>query len=142
MARIQKYSQATTSPGGRSFYTNPRERTYRARAPITPALRKALAKRRKARHVEYLSALKGAQDTVYNQAVQLREGFGGHSAEYYTQEILQRGRLERSHRKPSRWNVFLKQQVKARNAGARVLSLRCVAVTQPNAQNYPPASEN
>jgi len=94
MARVRVYSQVTTPPGGRSLYTNPNKRTYKARAPITPALREALAERRKTRRMEYFSALKGAQNTVHKHAVQLREDFGGHSAEYYAQEILQHGRLE------------------------------------------------
>lgn len=89
-----------------------------ARAPVTPALRGILAKRREERRAEYTLALKAAQDTVYKHAVQLRETFGGHSVEYYVQEILQRGRLERLRWKTSRWNAFLRQQLRTRNAGA------------------------
>ena len=118
MARVRNNGQATASPGGRSFYTGVRKRTQRARAPTTPALREALAKRREERRTEYALALKGAQATVHEHAVQLREAFGGHSVDYYAQEILQRGRLEKARRKPSRWNMFLRQHIKARNAGA------------------------
>jgi len=67
--------------------------------------------------VEYQQALQGARDTVHQQAIQLRESFGGHTAEYYAQEILQRARLERGRRKPSRWNAYLRQELKTRNAG-------------------------
>jgi hypothetical protein len=123
MARLRTHGQVTVSPGGRSFYANPRKRTRRAKAPITPALREVLARRREERRAEYRSALKGARDTVHQQATQLREVFGGHSAEYYSQEILQRGRLERGRRKPSRWNAYLRHELKLRNAGTRVVAL-------------------
>ena len=118
MARLRTFGH-TASPGGRSFYSNPRKRTRRVRAPITPALRDALAKQRAARREDYTSALKEAQDAVQIRATQLRETFGGHSTEYYAQEILQRGRLERSRRKPSRWNAYLRQELKVRNEGMR-----------------------
>jgi hypothetical protein len=123
MARLRTHGQVTVSPGGRSFYANPRKPTCRAKAPITPALREVLARRREERRAEYRSALKGARDTVHQQATQLREVFGGHSAEYYSQEILQRGRLERGRRKPSRWNAYLRHKLKLRNAGTRVVAL-------------------
>lgn len=94
MTRLRTYGKVIASPGGRSFYSNPRKRTRRTKAPITPALREALAKRRGERRTEYHSALKDARDTIRRQAIQLRETFGGHSDEYYAQEIMQRGRLE------------------------------------------------
>lgn len=127
MARLRAYGNVVAYPGGRSFYTAPSKHTRRARAPVTPALRSALAKQRKERRAQYQSALHNARDTVRQQATQLRETFGGHAVEYYTQEILQRGRLERGRRKPSRWNAFLRQELKLRNAGAHILITLCVA---------------
>jgi len=122
MVRLRNYGDVIASPGGRSFYSNPRKRTRRPRkAPITPALKEALAKQREARRTEYTSALRGAQDTVQQHAIQLRETFGGHSTKYYAQEILQRGRLERSRRKPSRWNAYLREELRARNAGMEMV---------------------
>ena len=120
MPRLRTYGQVVASPNGRSFYSNPRKRGRRTRAPVTPALKAALAKQRKERWTEYKLALKDAQGTVRQQAVQLREAFGGHSTEYYKQEILQRGRLERVRRKPSRWNMYLRQELKLRNEGTFV----------------------
>lgn len=117
MARLRTYEKVVAAPGGRSFYSNPRKRIRRTRAPVTPALRKALATRREERQAEYQSALNNARSAVTQQASLLRETFGGHSAEYYTQEILQRGRLERGRRGPSRWNAYLRQELKTRNAG-------------------------
>ena len=75
----------------------------------------------------FYSALKETRNAIYQQATQLRETFGGHSAEYYTQEILQRGHLERGRRKPSRWNAFLHQELKAQNAGTPKLFTLSVA---------------
>ena len=123
MARLRTYGQVVASSNGRTFYSNPRKRTRKARAPITPALKEALAKQREERRNEYTQALKDAQNTVKNHAVQLREAFGGHSAEYYTQEILQRGRTERSRRKPSRWNAYLRHELKKRNEGMSFINL-------------------
>ena len=132
MVRLRNYGHITVSSGGRSFYSNPRKRTRRARAPVTPALKEALVKRREARRVEYTSALKDARNAIHTQATQLRELFGGHSTDYYTQEILQRGRLERARRRPSRWNAYLRQELKRRNAGTEVV------VSYAAAANYVP----
>ena len=85
-----------------------------------------MAKQREARRAEYTSALKDARDTVHKQATQLREVFGGHSADYYAQEILQRGRLERARRRPSRWNAYLRHELKIRNAGMEAVVLYVV----------------
>ena len=130
MARLRKYGDLIASPGGRSFYSNPRKCTCRAKAPITPALKEFLAKQREERRTEYYQALQGARNTIHQQATQLRESFGGHSAEYYAQEILQRGRLERVRRKPSRWNAYLRQELKIRNAGTSRLILFCGFTSQ------------
>lgn len=122
MARLRNYGAVIAAPGGRSFYSTPRKRIRRSKAPVTPALKKALAERRKERQAEYASALGDARSAVEKQATQLRETFGGHTTEYYTQEIMQRGRLERGRRKPSRWNAFLRQELKARNSGTEVVT--------------------
>ena len=143
MVRLRTYGQVLAFPGGRSFYSTPRKRTRRLKAPITPALKEALGKQREARRAEYASALKDTRNTIRRQAVQLYETFGGHSIEYYTQEILQRGRLERSRRKPSRWNAYLRHELKARNAGTQVFILhRYDKLTQFNSQSYPLDSQN
>ena len=94
MVRLRIYGPVVSAPGRRSFYSTPRKCTHRARAPITLALKNVLAEQRKTRRVEYTSALKDVRETVHKQATQLHEAFGGHSTDYYTQEILQCGRLE------------------------------------------------
>lgn len=117
MSRLRKYGQVATSQNGLSFYSNTRKRKRKARVPFTPALRDALTRQHKTRQMEYKLALKDAQDAVKRRAVRLHETFGGYSAGYYTQEILQRGRLERSRRKASRWNAYLREELRLRNAG-------------------------
>ena len=102
MVWLRRYGPLSTAPNGRSFSSDPRKRVQKRRAPLTPALRQVLAKQRKARREGYVSALQGARNAVEQHATQLRETFGGHTVDYYHQEILQRGRLERGRRKPSR----------------------------------------
>jgi hypothetical protein len=70
MARTRNYGQFVAAPGGRSFYSNPCKRSRRERAPVTPALRDALTKRREERQTEYTSALKGARDEVLSTQVE------------------------------------------------------------------------
>ena len=94
MARLRANRNVVAYPGGRSFYMAPSKHTHRTRAPVTPALRSALAKQQKVRQAKYQAALYNARNTIHQQATQLRETFGGHAIEYYAQEILQRGRLE------------------------------------------------
>ena len=123
MARLRNYGSVVASSNGRTFYSNPRKRTHKTRAPITPALREVLAAQRKERRNEYTQALKEARATVGKHALQLRETFGSHSADYYAQEILQRGRIERTRRKPTRWNAFVRGELKKMNEGMRPVRL-------------------
>jgi hypothetical protein len=51
------------------------------------------------------------------QATLLREEFGGHTAEWYFEEIMQRARMSKSKRSASRWNAFLRSEVKSINDG-------------------------
>ena len=117
MARVRTYRLVSAPPNGRSFYTPPQKHVRKARAPITPALKAVLAKQREARQEEYGVTLQNIRDAVEQHAVQLRERFGGHSTEYYLQEILQHGRLEHARWKTSRWNVYVKQELRLRNEG-------------------------
>lgn len=118
MARLRTYGQLTNaSLDGRTFYSNPRKRVRPRRAPILPALKEQYARERVERRSEYAHALTGAREDIEKHALQLRETFGGHSTQYYIQEIYQRGRVERGRRKASRWNAFLRNEVKKRNDG-------------------------
>ena len=142
MVKLRTYGQVVASPGGRSFYSNPRKRTRRVRAPVTPALREVLRRQWEEHRAEYRLALKDARDTIDQYAAQLRETFGGHSAEYYAHEILQRGQLERSRRKPSQWNAYLCQELKARNAGTEMVTSYVAIANTSLAQHYLPDNQN
>jgi hypothetical protein len=117
MVRLRTYGPLTAAPGGRSFYSAPRKRVRKRAAPLTSALKTVLAKRREERLQRYYSALEDARHSVEQHAKQLREEFGAHSVDYYHQEILQRGRLERGRRKATRWNAFMRHELKKRNDG-------------------------
>jgi riboflavin synthase alpha subunit len=56
----------------------------------TPAEKAELALVRRARQETYSKALSEARAVVLEQATQLRERFGGHSIEYYYEEIMQK----------------------------------------------------
>jgi hypothetical protein len=112
MPRLWKYKPLTTAPGGRSFYSTPHKRVRRRGAPLNTALKGVLAKQREERQQHYASSLQDVRNVVEQHATRLREEFGGHSTEYYHQEILQRARLERGRRKSSRWNAFLRYELK------------------------------
>ena len=117
MVKLRTYGQAAASLNGRSYYAAPRKRTRKARAPITAALKATLAKQREEHREEYRAALKNARGAIEQHATQLHESFGGHSTEYYIQEIFQRGRFERVRRKTSRWNAFVSQELRLWNKG-------------------------
>jgi len=142
MARLQNYGQVVASLNGWTFYSNPRKRTRKTRAPITPALKENLARLREERRNEYTQALKGARDTINKHTLQLRETFGGHSTKYYTQEILQRGRIERGRRKPSRWNAYLRHELKKRNEGMRLIGTSFIYTLLIQVQPCPLGSQN
>ena len=76
-------------------------------------------------------ALTSAQDVIHTQALKLRETFGGHSANYYTQEIMQCGRLAKGRRKPSGWNAYLRNVLKTRNAGMNTV-IPLIIAAQPS----------
>ena len=129
MARLRVHGRVFASPGGRSFYSNLRKRVRKPRAPLTPALKDVLKKQHETRRAEYALALSTAQGTVRTQATQLRETFGGHSTDYYVQEILQNGQLARGRRKPSGWNTYLRSVLKKRNAGMNS-TCPCISTAQ------------
>ncbi|KAG2361659.1 hypothetical protein BDR07DRAFT_1485617 [Suillus spraguei] len=83
----------------------------------TEAEKKALAEKRKAHKGAYNDALADAQDLVMQEAVKLREQFPGRTVEYHFEAILQWTHTKQKSRKPTRWNAFLRSEVKAMNAG-------------------------
>lgn len=54
------------------------------------------------------------------QATQLRELFGGHTVEWYFEEIMQQACMSKSKQETSRWNAFLREEVKQFNDGVYI----------------------
>jgi hypothetical protein len=76
-----------------------------------------LAEKRAKRKKEYQEALADARHAIMDHAAKLHEKFGGHSIEWYFEEIMQRGRLAKATREPSRWNAYLRSEAKKINDG-------------------------
>jgi hypothetical protein len=87
----------------------------------TPAEKKLLAAKRARRKKEYQEALTEARSTIMEQAARLHERFGGHSTEWYFEEIIQRGRLAKGAREPTRWNAYLRSETKKINDGRLII---------------------
>jgi hypothetical protein len=83
----------------------------------SPAEKKALAEQRNSRKLTYQNALSKASESIYNEAIKLREQFGTHSLEYYMEELMQQSRLSRNKRAINSWNVYLRGEVKCINDG-------------------------
>ncbi|KAG2743899.1 hypothetical protein P692DRAFT_20746183 [Suillus brevipes Sb2] len=66
--------------------------------------------------VSYAQALQEARNVVNKQAKLLHKRFGKHSVEYYFGELMQRARAAQSSRSPTRWNAFVRKEVKHINA--------------------------
>lgn len=81
----------------------------------THAEKKALADKRRQHRKTYSEALHDASQAIKVQAVQMKEKFGAHSADYYEKEIMQCSRLARSKRSINRWNVYLRSETKRMN---------------------------
>ncbi|KAG2126017.1 hypothetical protein DEU56DRAFT_743179 [Suillus clintonianus] len=81
----------------------------------TASEKAALKEKRLAHRITYADALKDAREVVQEQAKLLHEKFGGHSIQYYHEELMQRARMAASSRSPSRWNAFVRREVKRMN---------------------------
>ena len=106
----------------RKFSTNKiwkpwRHRTKRTILQKMPAEKAEAAAKRSNYRQSYNDALSKARGIVMEQATLLREEFGGHTAEWYFEEIMQRACMSKSKRSTSRWNAFLWNEVKSINDG-------------------------
>ncbi|KAG1785413.1 uncharacterized protein HD556DRAFT_1249922 [Suillus plorans] len=81
----------------------------------TASEKAALKGKRLAHRIAYAEALKNAREVVQEQAKLLHEKFGSHSVQYYHEELMQRTRMATSSRSPSRWNAFVRREVKRMN---------------------------
>jgi hypothetical protein len=94
-----------------------RHRAKRTTLQKTPAEKAEVAAKRHDHRVSYCDALSKARGIVMEQATQLREQFGGHTVEWYFEEIMQQACKAKSKRETSRWNAFLRDEVKHINDG-------------------------
>ena len=92
-----------------------RHRTKRQTFKRSATEKAALAEKRHNRKIAYHEALTKAAESIYNEAIKLHELFGGHSIEYYLEELMQHSRLSKKKRTVNSWNVFLRNEVKRIN---------------------------
>jgi hypothetical protein len=94
-----------------------RHRNKNKRIPLTPPEKAQRKKDRLLHKINYKAAMQKAQDVMLEEAKKLRELFGGHSVEWYFQEIMQRSHVTKKKRKVTLWNAYLQQEVKRINDG-------------------------
>ena len=102
-------------------------KTYRVRLPWrhrtkpkfkqTYTEKKVLAEQRALWRSAYDKALAEACDVMWDQAIKIQKWFGGHSTEYYFQEIMQGSWLKKGKREINDWNVYCCQEIKRINDG-------------------------
>ena len=95
-----------------------RHRRKRATIIRTPTEKAAIKAKNHERKVAYADALSRAQDIVMQEAIKLQGQFGSCTIEYYFEAILQTSRLTKK-RGPSRWNAYLRQEIKKHNSSER-----------------------
>lgn len=83
----------------------------------TRAEKRAIRDKNLVRRKDYAQALADARAVVRQQAEHLHEHYGGHSVQYYHQEIIQDSRITAASRKPSAWNAYLSSEIKRINEG-------------------------
>ncbi|KAG6896214.1 hypothetical protein C0992_009682 [Termitomyces sp. T32_za158] len=82
----------------------------------TPAEKREANEKRRERRQSYQEARSAAWDLLEQEAMKLHERFGGHSLQWYKEDILQVGRLKGDSRGVSRWNAYLRAEAKRLNA--------------------------
>jgi len=82
------------------------------------ALEKANIKaKRQTRNKELNTAIEAARIHISDDARNLRENFGGHSEQYYFEQIIQTSRIQKSQRKVNRFNAYAREETKRINEG-------------------------
>ncbi|KAG2074847.1 hypothetical protein BDR04DRAFT_976639, partial [Suillus decipiens] len=81
----------------------------------TASKKAALKENHLAHCITYADALKDAHEVMQEQAKLLHEKFGGHSIQYYHEELMQHAHMAASSHSPSRWNTFVWHEVKQIN---------------------------
>ncbi|KAG1858515.1 hypothetical protein F4604DRAFT_1589498 [Suillus subluteus] len=83
----------------------------------TPAEKAVLKQKRAEHNAGYREALENINQMIMDQATELHAKFRGHNIEYYYREILQSTRRTKNKHSLSRWNAFVRQEMKHINDG-------------------------
>src|SRR3984957_7482562 len=94
-----------------------RRRTKRAQIQKTPMEKARIAATRKARKALYNNAFTDPESTIVEHAQKISEKFGLKDTDSTYRELMQRSRIASTKRSKSRWNAFLREEVKKRNDG-------------------------
>ncbi|KAG6878908.1 hypothetical protein C0992_006730 [Termitomyces sp. T32_za158] len=81
----------------------------------TAADKRKAAKKRCSQHESYKEARQAAVDRLKEEAIKLHAEFGGHSVQWFKEDILQVGCLKTKSRGPSQWNALLHVKAKCVN---------------------------
>ena len=100
-----------------STATRRKWRTPKVKYQRTPQEKAIIKERRQARVKDLNEALDEARQVIKDEARKLRERFGGHSEQYFYEQLLQTSRFSKSQRKVSKWNAYYRSQVKLANEG-------------------------
>jgi hypothetical protein len=112
----QSYSLDARRSGGSKRHAW-RRRTKRTQIQKTPMEKARIAAVKKARKDLYNKAFMDAGASIFDHAKILSETFGLKDADRSYQELMQRARIANTKRSKSRWNAFLRDEVKRRNDG-------------------------
>ncbi|KAG6819118.1 hypothetical protein H0H93_015315 [Arthromyces matolae] len=82
----------------------------RKRPKKTAAEKKAAKEQRDTERKEYVEARSESLGVIDQEVVKLHARFGGHTKEWYRQDLLQTGTLAVEQRNTSRWNAFLRHK--------------------------------
>jgi len=94
-----------------------RRRTKRAQIQKTPMEKAHIAATRKAHKALYNNAFTDAKSTIVEHTQKISEKFGLKDTDSTYWELMQQSRIASTKHSKSRWNAFLREEVKKRNDG-------------------------
>ncbi|KAK7435153.1 hypothetical protein VKT23_019845 [Stygiomarasmius scandens] len=93
-----------------------RHRTKRIRLKLTNAEKRRQKAARDERREHYQDRIRLVHKLIYDQAMEIREELGNRTVEQIVEDIMQTHRLKRTQRKASRFNAFVRVEMRRRNA--------------------------
>ena len=114
---INKLPTAARKVGGRRMRLPWRKTTHVRRKLTYPEKRALLAKRLK-KKVDLGARLKEIREYVFNQAIVLKEEFGGHDVKWYYRLIMQQSNYKFTDpQEITLWNAFVSKGFREHNEG-------------------------